>query len=117
MTNEPYRVLELPGGEARRSDGEGKVVFEVPIHFSSVTVELPERGVTLIVKVGDLDPAGTKSGVVQRLINLGYLAPDLADDPDGLAEAVRHFQQVNDLANTGQLDEATRTALAKAHGA
>jgi hypothetical protein len=67
------------------------------------------------VRVGGLDPIEERSGVVQRLSNLGYL-PKTPEVPAAyVAQALRRFQRDHDLEPTGELDAKTKDALEKEH--
>jgi hypothetical protein len=59
---------------------------------------------TFELKFGSLDPVETDTGVSGRLVNLGYGS----DDPK---EAIKAFQQKQGLPVTGEVDDATRSAL------
>jgi len=65
---------------------------------------------TLTLAIGHLDPADTPSGVRARLKNLGLLSLGGED------EAIRALQSEEGLAETGEIDDATRTALVSRHG-
>lgn len=60
----------------------------------------------------DEDPAGKIERIQQRLIELGYLSGE-ADGDFGPAseEALRLFQEANDLPATGEIDESTQDVL------
>ena len=71
-----------------------------------------------LLRVGHLDPAATASGVRQRLTNLGHGTRDEADllRPEALAAALKRFQRAQGATPTGEIDDATRDALERAHG-
>jgi outer membrane protein OmpA-like peptidoglycan-associated protein len=67
----------------------------------------------------DPEPCSTPSGGWQRLANLGYVgdAAPLATPPDDMAllVAVSEFQAAHGIAPTGELDDATCSAIDEAH--
>lgn len=108
--------------EPKRTDGDGKLALDVPVTTREVSVAFPEReGMTFHFYVGDMDPLGEGGGVVQRLLNLGYLPVYFKEDADREAEMVKTalaaFQAENGLDPTGELDEATKKALLDNHQA
>jgi type VI secretion system secreted protein VgrG len=70
-----------------------------------------------VIKLGQLDGAGTVPGLETRLRNLGYYwgrsQTEIAGD---LARALRDFQQDNHLNPTGKPDAATQARLVEIHG-
>ncbi|MBK8252388.1 MAG: peptidoglycan-binding protein [Polyangiaceae bacterium] len=114
MANEPYRVEGLARPITGQSNGEGRVEFEVPVTSREVMVHLPNRHTSVPVRVGDLDPPNTESGVLQRLDHLGYYRPN-SESPDEGQNAIRRFQRDRGLPDTGELNEATRNAIMEAH--
>lgn len=109
-------VVLMGAGEPRalRSDGDGRVELTVPLSAEHVELVLVDRGVTIPVAIGHLDPADTLSGQRQRLHHLGFL--EAAHGGDDLSSAVAAFQRAQRIAVTGALDEDTRAALVRAHG-
>jgi len=97
-----------------RTDADGRVRFELPVTWSRVVVEIPDRQLCWLLAVGELDPPTTPSGVEQRLHNLGYLGAYRG--PDAIEQATRNFQQDQSLPVTGEADQATQEALAREHG-
>ncbi len=104
-----------------RTDAEGVLAFDVPLHVERVFVTLPARDRRFTVRVGHLDPIDTPSGLAARLQNLGLLAPGWRhlreEERDARVRAVLiSFQGARALPTTGVLDGATRAALRDAHG-
>ena len=101
------------------TDGEGAVSFTVPVVVRQVTLEV-EGGRVYHVTIGGMDPASETSGIDKRLAHLGYLHFSRSE-PEGPTEimrksAISSFQKANGLRPTGQLDQATRDAIVRAHG-
>ena len=121
LANEVCVVEGLQPELETRTDGAGVLAFDAPAHLASVRVRLPDRDLTLDVRVGDLDPPDERSGVAQRLAHLGYLtAGDLS-----LAEryrqprvetALRRFQKDRGMEPSGEIDTDTARALERAAG-
>jgi hypothetical protein len=104
-----------------RSDGDGVVRFEAPMHRDEVWLVFREPAARFRVMVGHLDPHDEESGALQRLVNLGYATDaDLRGPSEvraaNLRVALLAFQRAHDLPRTGALDEATRNALRDEHG-
>ncbi len=113
----PY-ILNIDGILYKgRSDGEGIIEVAVP--------PVPKEGILTLgegdeaeeiqVALGGADPIGDVEGVRKRLFNLGYDC-GAKDDEEALAAAIFSFQLNQGIDVTGELDEATRDALRKAHG-
>ena len=58
---------------------------------------------------GELDPIETQEGIAKRLLNLGY-------GTDNIKEAIKAFQEKEQLTVTGEADEATRARLVSKFG-
>lgn len=116
-------TLEVDGrvlSEERRTDEDGQLSEAIPLDATTGKVTVGDLFWHL--DIGDLNPLfdapdGGVSGAQARLRNLGF-------DPgpiDGLlgprtAGALRRFQDDQGMAVTGRLDDATKSALLRAHG-
>jgi hypothetical protein len=117
-------VIEGIGDDTeKKTDASGKVVIEAPVHVREVMLVLPTRGDRQAIKIGELDPVSEPSGARMRLNNLGLMGKGFAGadnyeahDEDRLRAALRSFQTARGLERTGELDDATQTALRQAHG-
>jgi hypothetical protein len=124
LKKEPYVMLGVgPDPVEGASDDNGWIKTEVEVHTREIEVILPKRGRTLRVRVGDLDPIDTVSGLRKRLFHLGFYQPTRvgvenqdATDGDALVAALKSFQSSKKLPATGKLDDDTRKALIAAHG-
>lgn len=121
MVGEAYVVEGLGAPVESTTDGEGMVVLDLPVHVRECRVVFPRKGLAWPVKVGDMDPLDEPIGVRKRLRNLGYGGTMDEDEAAGLSDesraaadqmAILAYQKRNGLAVTGELDEATRAALA-----
>jgi hypothetical protein len=121
--SEGYRVV-CAGTDDQKgtSDSDGNVKFKAPLTASSATVYFDDRKLHFTVNLGHLDPADTRSGQLQRLTHLGYLreaavqGASQAQLDELLTRAISAFQSKTKLPVTGEIDDATRSALVKAHG-
>ena len=96
------------------TDDQGFVSQSVPPSVTQATIVLhpgPDAE-THVFNIGYVNPIDTVSGWQARLNNLGY---NCGEEDNELGEktemAIRLFQQSRQLADTGVMDEATRTAL------
>jgi hypothetical protein len=123
-----YVVRGVPSPMEGALSGEGDLDIRVPITAREVVVAFPELDEQYQLLVGNLDPATERTGVRQRLTQLGYLLPAAEDffgydfgwvDPyaeQRLDEAIRSFQSANNLPITGVADAHTQQALLDTHG-
>ena len=76
------------------------------------TEDLAEDPLTWELKIGDIDPIDTDTGIQDRLRNLGY---DLGDEDGTIGDktkaALKDFQLNVDLEATGEIDDDTRRLL------
>lgn len=108
-------------GEPRASeqelvtDGDGKVSTE--ISNSAKIASLVVGELVLSLKVGELDPVAEENGLAQRLSNLGYFVPPVAErDKDELRSAIEEFQLEQGMKVTGVRDAAIEQKVVEAHG-
>jgi hypothetical protein len=100
---------------ALSTDGEGKVARIIPRSATEGRIEVNTAAASLLI--GFLDPITERSGVLARLVNMGYLLDPSGDpDPGELELALEEFQADNGLNPSGQLDEQSRSALLDAYG-
>lgn len=124
LAKEPYIILGIgPDPIEGATDDQGWLRTEVAVHVREIEVLLPQKSRTLRLRVGDLDPIDTVSGLRKRLFQLGYYQPSKvgvenqdATDGDALIAALKSFQSANQLKSTGKLDDDTRKKLVGAHG-
>ncbi len=118
LANKAYQVLGMGKPVQGTTDGDGLATFSVPVRLREVRVTLDGSQHSFRVLVGDMDPVDEPSGVWKRLRHLGFLAHDeLAPESDeAVSEAVAAFQREAGLEPTGEVDQAMREALVRAHG-
>lgn len=97
-----------------KTDGEGKLEQKIPNSAQGGTLSIPELGMEVPMRIGDLDPVTEKSGWQGRLANLGYNPGD--SDEEQLRCAIEEFQCDYKLPVTGVLDDATKAKMEQVHG-
>lgn len=107
--------LEVDGVRQRgASDAEGWIAAWIsPDARRGVLVLSADERYEL--NLGRLDPIEAERGIISRLRNLGHVPVD-NEEENALYVAILAFQRANGLPPTGQVDEATRRALLRAHG-
>lgn len=118
VANTECVIHGLPTTLKVTTDGNGSVRFDVPVTTESVTLIVPTLGIARKIKVGHIDPVNERSGIVERLRNMGYLSPETEETDLALAltSAVRDFQTDSGLPETGDADDATVQQIAKKYG-
>lgn len=115
------------GGERRTgtTDADGWVEQWIPLGALHATLTLtpptpegeePVEDEVYELLLGALDPPDTQRGARSRLLGLGYLAFEDADDDDAYLVALYTFQLDEELEPTGALDGATSRRLRAVHG-
>lgn len=99
------------------TDGDGFVEATLPRRAwrGVLTVGEGETATRYDLQLGHLDPVETVSGVQARLANLGYQCPTTGELDDATRAALAAFQAVAKLAVTGEADDATRAKLRTLH--
>ncbi len=112
----PFLVLSGRTKVSGTTTSGGQVEAQVPVaeRFARVVLHpsTPDE-IVLEVKVGYLDPHDLRSGMVQRLGNLGYL--DALRSPEAVAAGHERFQHDHGLELTAAFDEATSARLRREH--
>jgi len=115
--DEPY-FLVIDGIRSNgRTDEEGRIEFYIPPDAKKGRITFPETEREYDLVLGGLDPISELSGVQGRLMDLGFF-PGPVDNqmsPE-LTEAIRTFQEQNDLEASGKLDDDTRQKIDKVFG-
>jgi hypothetical protein len=118
--NAPF-VLDVDGRRHEgKTDGDGRI--DVPIWPGAREAQLTldpgtAKQSILLLDLGHIDPDDTIAGAKHRLQNLGYGCGEVDDQKTpAFRAALSAFQQAGGLRITGELDEATRSALRQRHG-
>ncbi len=86
LASQGYAVTELPQLTGLTTTGDGTATFSIPVTLQSFTIEFAASGAAYAFDTAHLDPVNTRSGVVQRLQNLGYIDPLAAVDTVSIEE-------------------------------
>ena len=119
VANQPYTLVIDGRTFEGTTDADGKLEVGIPgdAERGKLQVGVEPEVYEYELVLGDIDPIHEVAGVKQRLSNLGFGCGDAGDraGPEFKA-AVRAFQSRKGIAETGQMDEATRAALLDEHG-
>jgi uncharacterized protein involved in type VI secretion and phage assembly len=121
LFNTSYVVEGLGSIPKGTTGADGGITLQVPVHVRVLNISFPEKHITCAVRVGNLDPVDERSGARRRLEHLGYRRASEVSETEADAEASDRlafaaFQRKEGLEPTGELDDATKSALTKAHG-
>ena len=122
--NEDY-ILEVAGELIRgKTDGDGKLEHFIPGDATSGKLMFKDGKEIHGLRIGSLDPIDNAEGVAQRLNNLGFktsakvkrgakAAEEFVEEKVGkkAINALKNFQQQNDLKQSGKVDGATQAKL------
>ena len=102
------------------TDGTGRIQQTIPADAHDATLiiqdpQTPFQGISIPIKIGNLDPVDQVSGQVARLNNLGYFPGD-GTDATALESAVEEFQCDNSLTVDGVCGAQTQATLKQVHG-
>lgn len=119
LRNSPY-VLKVDGKKQEgTTDAEGWIEVDLPgnAHSGELVITCEGQEYRFMLNLGYMEPISEVIGVQKRLSNLGF-PPGPIDGIMGpkTRSAIAQFQKSQGAEPTGQLDEATRQKLAKAHG-
>lgn len=117
VASRPYTLRAGALERTGQTDGDGKVAIEIPITTIDATLFVTFAGEDapreFPLAIGHLDPPEDRSGVMQRLANLGLPVRDGGDD--ALRAAVTRFQEREGLEPSGELTDETRQRLRERH--
>lgn len=119
LRNSPY-VLTVDGKKQEGvTDAEGWIEVELPgnAHSGELVITCEGQEYRFMLNLGQMEPISEVIGVQKRLKNLGF-PPGPIDGKMGpkTRSAIAQFQKSQSMEATGELDEATRQKLQKAHG-
>jgi hypothetical protein len=100
-----------------QTDGDGFIDQPITIDTNSATLSLREGKEVHELRIGHLDPHDEATGAQGRLRGLGFYFGKIDGEIGPKTEAaIRRFQKANSLSITGELDDATASALRDAFG-
>lgn len=99
------------------SDGTGLVTFGLHPLVRRIKLTLGEdKDEVHRISVGNVDPVNTPTGVRHRLVNLGYNCKPRGKLDAELRAVLREFQSDKKLEVSGEIDDATESALFDRYG-
>jgi N-acetylmuramoyl-L-alanine amidase len=99
------------------TDSDGWLEESIPSDATHGTLYLGEERIPFPLLLGHLDPPEQVTGAQGRLRNLGFLSGDLTGNLDeATKEALAAFQKKHGLTETGDLDTQTQDKLKELHG-
>lgn len=116
--NQPW-VLEVDGHHFEGvTDSDGNLSIPIIGNASEAILRVgpPDDEDEYELDLGTVEPVTCDDGVRTRLENLEFLDPDDETSAEELADAIRSFQLIQELAVTGVADEATCQRLVEEHG-
>lgn len=119
VANQPYELWIDGQTQRGTTDPEGKLDIPIPPNAkrAKLKVGTAPNDFEYDLELGATEPVEDLKGVQQRLRNLGFRAVPIDGDPGSeTAEALRAFQKLNNLPETGEADGATRQKLKQKHG-
>lgn len=116
----PYKI-KIKNGKTKSGKTDSSGIVELPIYPNAREGELVVKGLDgeehYELKLGAIDPPSTVTGIQGRLNHLGFFCGEVDGDVGPkTANAIRKFQECQNLAITGTMDDDTRDALVKKHG-
>jgi hypothetical protein len=102
-----------------KTDGDGVLTIKIPPDASGgeIAVGEGEECVVYAIELGTLSPPDSVRGLQKRLRNLGFYAGAVdGTASDELTEALRSFQQVVGIGETGEACEDTCKRLKEMNG-
>ncbi len=120
LANRKYELRVLDRKLLGTTDGDGVVSVDVPreARLARLTVwpdDPPrKRALSWDVRIAELAAADSVDGAQQRLYNLGlYHGTAHGEIDDATRRAIRAFQRLQGLTESGELDDDTRSKLAR----
>jgi N-acetylmuramoyl-L-alanine amidase len=111
-------VLDIDGKEFKgTTDGNGAINVSIPPGAKSGTLVFENEDEEYDLFLGYLDPIEKLTGVQARLKGLGYYDGDTSGEMNSETEqAIKDFQEANQMEITGLLDDSLRNKLKDIYG-
>jgi hypothetical protein len=130
LANKSVTTDPVLGKDPLTTDGNGVLTLQVPVKIRQVEALVVDSRLRFHLRVGNLDPHDTDSGLLSRLRQLGHLgdesshagtrswlAPVTAEvQQHAIARGVSTFQAKNGKDVTGVPDDDVRSAVRDEHG-
>jgi hypothetical protein len=98
------------------TDDNGVFEHSIPADAATATLVV-ENNFSIELRLGELDPADSVTGVQQRLVNLGYLAGPVTGQVDEYTKtAILRWQQDYNLEARGEATSETQVTLKAQYG-
>jgi hypothetical protein len=116
IADEPFELRVAGQIVEGRTGADGRLSVPIPPNAASAQLTLKQRGEVWTLRLGEVDPIDTVSGVQARLNNLGFPCGKGAALDDATRAALRMFQDRHGLEPTGEIDGPSRARLLAEHG-
>jgi hypothetical protein len=130
IANKPVTTDPVVSESPLTTDGSGLLTFPITIDVDTIDVSVDGTCLRFRLRVGNLDPVDTDTGLASRLRHLGHLGDEdshviqrswlrelgLGANDAGIALGVASFQAANGRDVTGDADDDVRGAIHDAHG-
>jgi Putative peptidoglycan binding domain len=116
IANTPCTLTVNGTAYSGSTDGDGLFEHSIPAD-AATAVLVVENNFSIELRLGELDPVDTVTGLQQRLTNLGYFdGPVNGQVDEGTRTAILRWQQDNDLEPSGKPDSQTQASLKGQYG-
>jgi hypothetical protein len=116
IANTPCTLTVGGASYSGSTDGDGLCEHSIPADAATATLVV-ENNFSIELRLGELDPVDTVTGLQQRLINLGYFAGPFSGQIDeDLKTAILRWQQDYNLEASGEVDSETQASLKAQYG-
>ena len=100
-----------------KTDGDGKIKIYKLSPLATEGFLMLEDGTSYVLKLKELDPVDSTSGIQARLANLGYgPGPINGEHNHKTRAALAWFQKSHNLKATGEPDDQTKEKLVEVYG-
>jgi putative peptidoglycan binding protein len=114
--NEKYSINVDGLWQKGTTDGDGYLSIAISPETKTARLLLGDDSDEIVLSCGQLDPCSEVSGAQARLENIGIYAGEIHGKmDDATIEALRAFQRIYEIDETGELDQATQNKLIEVH--
>jgi hypothetical protein len=116
IANTPCTLTVKGVSYSGSTDGDGLFERSIPADAATATLVV-ENNFSIELRLGELDPADSVTGLQQRLVNLGYFAGPVSGQVDeDMKTAILRWQQDYNLEASGEADSETQASLKAQYG-